>query len=141
MKAASQKTKAPGVQAKGSQVKDQTNQVDDSKPGHLPKRQATVLAEVLARLLNYEKLTGLEAVAAASTTRLAHHVHALGRDYGWRIDRHDKIIGTRDGRVQEVSEYWLDPRLIEAAVAQGARVWCAEVWKARADLRTQGGDA
>ena len=39
--------------------------------GGLPAKLATVTSEVLARLLSGERLTGLEAVHDASTTRLA----------------------------------------------------------------------
>lgn len=40
-------------------------------PGGLPAKLNTVTAEVLARLLNYERLTSLDAVFEASTTRLS----------------------------------------------------------------------
>ena len=49
----------------------QHSSVKFTAPGRLPVRLGTVVAEVLARLLNHESLTGMEAVFGASTTRLA----------------------------------------------------------------------
>lgn len=53
--------------------------------GKLPKRQNTVTADVLSKLLSHERLTGLETVFGASTTRLAAVVEYLQRRYGWHI--------------------------------------------------------
>jgi hypothetical protein len=93
-------------------------------PGALPKRQNTVAADVLARFLNGDRLTGLESVVDSSTTRLAAVVHYLERDYGWRILRDDKAVGCKDGRVACVSEYRAHPGQRAAALADGAGMWC-----------------
>jgi hypothetical protein len=95
--------------------------------GSLPMRRATVIADVLARLLAGERLTGLDAVTAASTTRLAAVMCNLKTDYGWRIERADKASGCCDGRVAKVRVYWLAPDVIAEAFASGAAAWCAEV--------------
>lgn len=109
--------------------------------GALPERKNTVIAEVLAHLLDGHHITGLEAVFESNSTRLAHHIHALGKGHGWTIVRCEKVVGTADGRVQAVSEYWLDPDVIEAAMKLGAREWVASVRKARAARRAKAAQA
>ena len=59
-------------------------------PGGLPAKLNTVTAEVLARLLNYERLTSLDAVDEASTTRLSAVTFYLAEKYGWPIEAMDK---------------------------------------------------
>lgn len=108
-----------------------------ARPGNLPTKLNTVAAEVLARLLNYERLTSLDAVHEASTTRLSAVTHYLGKKYGWPIENDDKAIGCRDGRVAWVSEYFLAPEIIAQAMTAGAAVWCAKVGTARRVRRTQ----
>jgi hypothetical protein len=102
--------------------------------GSLPVKRATVTAEVLARLLAGERLTGLGAVTSASTTRLAAHVNYLQTEYGWHIERADKATGCRDGRVAYISVYWLTAATIASADAQN---WCCEVRRARMVLKTK----
>ncbi len=109
--------------------------------GRFPKRVNTVLAQTLADLLAGLRLTGMSAVFDASTTRLAHHIHALGRDHGWVIERAERVTGTNDGRVQAVSEYFIDPELIEQAAAQGAHEWIAKVRAARRARRAKAAEA
>lgn len=106
-------------------------------PGKLPHKRATVTAEVLARLLAGERLTGLAAVLDASTTRLSDVVFRLHRDYGWTVERADKATGCKDGRVATVSVYWLDSAVVVKALAAGATTWCSEVRAARMQLRTK----
>lgn len=110
-------------------------------PGHYPERLDTVTAEVLARLLNYETLTGLDSVIDSSTTRLSAYVNTLQSKYGWTIDRRDIANGCKDGRVSWVKEYYLNPLTIEAAMAAGAGKWCADVRRARAALRKKAAQA
>lgn len=110
-------------------------------PGKLPHKRATVTAEVLARLLAGERLTGLTAVIDASTTRLSDVVFRLHRDYGWTVERADKATGCKDGRVATVSVYWLDSPVIVQARAAGAMAWCSEVRAARLQLRTKAAQA
>lgn len=109
--------------------------------GTFPERKNTVIAEVLAHLLDGRRLTGLESVFESSSTRLAHHVHALGKNHGWAIDRREKLVGTSDGRVQAVSEYWLDPDVIEVAMKLGAREWISSVRRARVARRAKAAEA
>lgn len=109
--------------------------------GDFPKLRNTVCAEVLCRLLKGERMTGLDAVYGASTTRLAAVVHYLGSDYDWAIQRSDKVVGCKDGRITTVSEYFLEPSLIIAAERIGAVTWCAEVRKARMHLRSKADEA
>ncbi|MEY8689879.1 MAG: hypothetical protein AB9M53_08375 [Leptothrix sp. (in: b-proteobacteria)] len=109
--------------------------------GDLPTKRHTVTAEVLAGLLTGEKLTGLETVFSAGTTRLAAVVGRLQSDYGWHIPREDRAAGCKDGRVAWVACYWLPLPTIEAARAAGAGEWCREVRAARLALRTQAAKA
>ena len=105
--------------------------------GPLPVRLKTVTSEVLARLLSGERMTGLDAVYGASTTRLSAVVFSLAKRYGWTIERHDKAAGCRDGRVAWISEYWIDLDTAARARAAGADTWCQQVREARRTLRTK----
>lgn len=109
--------------------------------GMLPVKQNTVTADVLARFIAGERLTGLGAVTESSTTRLAAVVHYLQNEYGWSIERDYKAIGCRDGRVTQVRVYWLCPNQTEAALAAGAGAWCQEVKAARRALRAKAAKA
>jgi hypothetical protein len=100
-------------------------------PGGLPAKLNTVTAEVLCRLLNHERLTSLDAVSEASTTRLSAVTFYLCEAYGWAIEATDKAAGCRDGRVAWVSEYWLPAETIARAMAAGAGEWCTSVRAAR----------
>lgn len=105
--------------------------------GVLPAKLQTVTSEVLARLLNGERLTAIDAVHEASTTRLSAVVHYLESDYRWTIERHDKATGCRDGRVAWVAEYWIESGIAARALAAGAEAWCKQVREARRKLRTK----
>lgn len=108
-------------------------------PGRLPHKRATVTSEVLARLLAGERMTSLEAVGCASTTRLAAVVAYLQTNYDWHIERADKAAGCRDGRVAWISVYWLGPEVISVSLATGGAKWCVEVRAARRLLRAKVG--
>ena len=114
---------------------------DSTGIGRFPKRVNTVLAQTLADLLAGLRLTGMDAVFDASTTRLAHHIYALGRDHGWVIDSAEKVTGTNDGRVQTISEYFIAPELIEQAATQGAHDWITRVRIARRERRRKAAEA
>jgi hypothetical protein len=106
-----------------------------------PKRHSTVAAEVLRRLLDGERLTGLDAVFDAHTTRLAAVVHYLKRNYGWDISGIDKAVGTVDGRVSEVREYFLPPIALRKAFTAGAADYMLRVLDARARQRAEAAGA
>ena len=110
-------------------------------PGCFPEKLATVTSEVLSRMLQGERLTSLDAVFGASTTRLAAVVCYLEKHHRWTIDREDRAAGCRDGRLSWVTEYRLLPELIEASLAAGSDVWCRSVTAARAKLRRRAADA
>ncbi len=105
--------------------------------GTLPKRINTVTAAVLAGLLESNTLTGMDSVFKQSTTRLGAVVHRLTRDYGWCIERRAIATGTNDGRVAEISAYWLPQATIAQAFEAGAREWIESVKAARAERRKQ----
>jgi hypothetical protein len=109
--------------------------------GRLPAKLASLAAEVLARLLAGEKLTNLDGVYRASTTRLASVIHYLITKYGWVIQSADKVASCNDGRVAWISEYSLAPAVIAASMAAGAAAWCPQVRKARAALRANAVEA
>jgi hypothetical protein len=113
---------------------------DIVNPGALLARRNTVIADVLARFLAGERLTGLDSVTDSSTTRLASVVHELGK-HGWTIKRDNLAAGCRDGRVATVSEYWLCPDQWAAALAAGAGAWREEVRDARRALREKAAQA
>ena len=100
-------------------------------PGRLPSKLNTVVAEVLCRLLNQERLTSLDAVSGASTTRLSAVTFYLAEKYGWPIVATDRAAGCRDGRIAWVAQYRLDSEVITAAMAKGAGPWCLKVRAAR----------
>ena len=103
--------------------------------GNFPVKQNTVTADVLARLLIGERLTSLDTVYEASTTRLGAVVFYLVKKYGWQIESIDKAAGCKDGRVAWVSEYFLLNETCTHTLAAGAGQWCAAVRAARAKRR------
>ena len=113
------------------------NSVNFTALGGFPAKQSSVCAEVLARLLNGERLTSLDAVIDASTTRLSAVVFYLSNNYGWTIESTDKAAGCRDGRVAWVSEYTLPADTVSRAMDAGAAAWCANVRAARRTLRAK----
>jgi hypothetical protein len=104
-------------------------------------RKTTVCAEVLCRTLNGETMTGMDAVFAASTTRLAAHIGYLETKYEWRFERGDKVVGCKDGRTQTITTYWLAPPAIERAMQCGGAAWCTSVRAARSAKRAQAAQA
>lgn len=109
-------------------------------PGRLPKRINTVTADVLACLLESQTMTGMKSVFKEHTTRLSAVIHYLESPrYGWAIDRRTVSTGTNDGRVSEITEYWLPPEAIAQAFEAGAREWVERVKTARTEQRKQAG--
>lgn len=104
--------------------------------GRIPVQNNTVLAEILARLIVGERLTGMAGVFKCSTTRLAASIHSLESNYGWSIERTDLDVVTLDGRVAKVRSYWLSPDAKRAAINAGLWKFCQDVKKIRAELRT-----
>ena len=105
--------------------------------GAFPAKLATVTAEVLAQLLAGKKLTSLDGVYGASTTRIAALIYHLDKEHGWVINREVKMAGCKDGRIASVMVYFLDPEVISRAMAAGGAEWRLSVISARALLRTK----
>ena len=103
--------------------------------GLFPKQHNTVRAEVLARLIKGEVMTGMSAVFDSSTTRLAVAVHALRTSYRWAIESVEKVVSTNDGRTAEIVAYLLPGLIATAAMAQGGAEYCASVRASRLALR------
>ena len=113
------------------------SEVDAVTPrvGLFPTQRNTVRAEVLARLINGEVLTGMNAVFSSSTTRLAAVVHALRTSYRWPIESVEKVVSTNDGRTAEISAYLLPSPIAMAAMTRGGAEYCASVKESRLALR------
>lgn len=109
----------------------------DFAPGTLPRRRNTVIAAVLAYLLESNVPTGMDCVSKQSTTRLAAHIEYLERKYGWHIERRDIVTGTNDGRIATIAAYWLPQATIAQAFEAGARAWIESVKAARAERRKE----
>lgn len=105
--------------------------------GSFPKDINTVRAGVLAAMLDGECITGMDAVFAQHTTRAAGHIHALKTEHGWLIQRRRKAVGTSDGRVAWIAEYWLSAETRVAAFAAGAGPWIRAVEVAAAARRNE----
>lgn len=108
-----------------------------ARVGQLPLRKNTVVADVLAQLLDGRRITSLQSVFAASTTRLGAVVFYLSQRYGWDIDSEPLAVGCVDGRTATVAQYSLDRAQIAQAMAAGAGDWCAAVKTARDERRKQ----
>ena len=105
--------------------------------GAFPAKLATVTAEMLAQLLAGKKLTSLDGVYGASTTRLAALIHHIEEVHGWTISRDWTMAGCKDGRYASVRVYFLDPEVISRAMAAGGAEWRLAVSAARALLRSK----
>ena len=120
---------------------DPTTTAESSAPnsakftGTFPPRHDTVIAEVLSRLVSGEKLTGMDAVFNASTTRLSAFVFRLSEEYGWAIDHADRDVGTNDGRITWIRVYYLSQEVVHRANAVGGMAFCRSVMSARASRR------
>jgi hypothetical protein len=125
--------KTPDTTKAASSVPEQAS----SLPFSLPHRTDTACAEVLARLLKGEVLTGMDAVYAASTTRLAAHVHYLADNYRVETVTGERAVGCTDGRVATITTYELPPAVVEAARAGVAARWIATVRTDRAAKRAK----
>lgn len=108
--------------------------------GGYPKSLGSVNAAVLARLLEGERLTSLSQVFESSTTRLASAIHNLGSKHKWMIERQPIAIGTNDGRVTDVTEYWLSDTTRMQAREHGSDEFCEAVWVAREEQRKTASD-
>ena len=75
--------------------------------GCFPKQHNTELAEVLARLIDGEVMTGMSAVFDSSTIRLAAAIHDLRTSYSWVIESVKQAVPTNEGRITEICAYRL----------------------------------
>lgn len=122
-------------------VSSATRQGAQILPFSFPPRTNTACAEILARLLSGEVLTGMDGVFEVSTTRLAAHVHYLTESYGVPTEANDRTVGCNDGRVATVKAYSLPHSVIQHARAAGAARWIASVRADRVALRAQAAQA
>jgi len=125
--------KTPDTTKAASSVPEQAS----SLPFSLPHRTDTASAEVLALMMRGEELTGMDGVHAASTTRLAAHIHYLCVQYGVETIRSERAVGCRDGRLVTITAYALPPAVVETARAGAAARWIAIVRTDRAAKRAK----
>ena len=105
--------------------------------GAFPKRLGTVRATSLALLLEGKRLTAMDGVRGASTTRLASDVHVLRHKLGWGVVTEEVQVSTADGRIASVARYSLPESVIAAALAAGARAFIERVMAASAVRRNR----
>jgi hypothetical protein len=99
--------------------------------GSFPSGPSSLRAQVLAVLLSNSDMTGVESIFDQRKVTLSTVVRALGRKYGWPIERHDFPTNTADGRAAWASVFSLPPEVIAAALEQGGRDWLDGVAAAR----------
>jgi hypothetical protein len=99
--------------------------------GKFPKMPGTLRAEVLAVLLGSEDMTAMESIFDQRKTTLSTVIRALGRKYGWRIERRDFPTNTADGRAGWASVWCLPQEVIDAALDADGRAWLDGVKAAR----------
>lgn len=106
------------------------------KLGRFPDKRPTVTAEVLADLLEGRHLTSRETVDRSSTTRLSAYIHFLFRKYRWPVVSKRIHVPTADGRVANVSEFWLEPEFRKRAIQiQQVKDWILEIRRLREKQR------
>ncbi|CAB3778558.1 hypothetical protein [Paraburkholderia caffeinilytica] len=112
--------------ARPQQVETSAQDTFNSTAGIFPKRPETVLAGVLAKLLEGHTLTSMDAVFKQYANRAETVIHCLEARYAWNIERRDIATATGDGRVVWVTAYWMTIHVREAAFKAGARAWIPE---------------
>jgi hypothetical protein len=99
--------------------------------GRFPSGPASLRAQVLAVLLASDDMTGIDSIFENRKVTLNTVVRALGRKYGWPIERRDFPTNTADGRAAWASVFCLPQEVIDAALAAGGRDWVDGVRAAR----------
>ena len=72
----------------------------------------SVIAEVLACLLNGQTVTQRESYERFSTVNIARTIHDLRHNYGWPIITTPEESHTRDGRIARYARYSLSSDVI-----------------------------
>ena len=103
-----------------------------TRTGTFPKRKATAVALVLAKLLTGQKVNAIEFVAEAQTSRVKDLVASLRHHHGWGAICSEKVaLGTADGRVQWVHQYWLPEDVVVESRSDQTLEWVRQVLYAR----------
>lgn len=108
------------------------------KAGIFPRRHNTVLSEVLVNLLEGAALTHGDALNTSATMRLAHHIHALRKEYNWPVEAAGRVIGCRDGRTETIAAYSLPTECIAAVEQVEREEFIRSVRQSRSELRSSG---
>ena len=100
--------------------------------GTLPSRKSSVVALVLAKLLSGQKVNAIDMAAEAQTSRVKDLIASLRRQHAWGSISSDRIaVGTADGRVQWVTQYWLSEEVLALARTLQNLDWVDKVFEAR----------
>lgn len=100
--------------------------------GKLPTRKGSVVATVLDKLLKGQKVNSIELAAEAQTSRLKDVVASLRQQHGWGAIRSERIaLGTADGRVQWVAQYWLPSDVLVGVDQAQIEAWTKAVDRER----------
>lgn len=109
----------------------------DYTPGTLPIRRNTVIAAVLAGLLESKVITSVDSVIAQSATSLTTVILALEKRYNWKIERRDVATCTNDGRIGCIPGYLLAKETIAQALEMGAQSWIDDVNAVHGKIKKQ----
>jgi len=83
-----------------------------------PTKLNSVLAAVVADLLQQQHLSGKTCWLEHGSSRLSHHIWVLNRS-GWPIQWTDVIVPTSDGRRVMIRQYYLPPEVIALEGGRG----------------------
>ena len=100
--------------------------------GALPARKSSVVALVLAKLLSGQKVNAIDIALEAQTSRVKDLVSTLRKQHGWGSICSEKIaVGTYDGRVQWVCQYWLPIDVLDQSRTHLTLEWVNAVFESR----------
>ncbi|UJF24771.1 helix-turn-helix domain-containing protein [Suttonella sp. R2A3] len=123
-------------------MKKAATPIQDSRPtasGYiLPKKLQSVIAELLARLLEGQTLSQHDATKILSTTRLSAYIYELRHTYGWDIETLDETAPCADGRTASYGRYRLIPSELYKLSTEEREKWIEAVYQARLILREGG---
>lgn len=109
----------------------------DYTPGTLPIRRNTVMAAVLAGLLESKVITSVDSVIAQSAPPLTTVIRTLEKRYNWKIERRDVATGKNDGRIECDTAYLLPEETITQAHEMGVQSWIDDVHAAHGKIKQQ----
>jgi hypothetical protein len=134
---------APGIQSAPTYTnKRAIDDHEDTLHGLMPRRRGTIVAGVLARLLEGgSPLTAWDGVEEFRTRHLDKAVRSLKLEYGWPIESIVFPTYKRDGTIYYVTGYKLPQRAIDYAYRTlDAQFWIQTVKLAQTAKRMRDGE-